>query len=125
MITPILTKSRNAGAAVRARRFVKFGATGLDAVEATAAADWIIGVSEQVDAPAGDRVDIVMLGITEIVCGAAVTRGQLLTSDAQGRAIPAAPAAGANVRIGAIAMASSGAADDIVPVLVTLGSTQG
>lgn len=125
MSTPILTKSRNAGAAVRARRFVKFGGNNLDAVETTAATDLIIGVSEQVDTPQGDRVDIVMLGITEIVCGAAVTRGQLLTSDADGRAITAAPAAGANVRIGATAMASAGAAGDIIPVNITIGSMQG
>ena len=108
MNSPTLIKTYLAGAAVRARRFAVFGASD------TA---MIVGVFEKVDAAQGDRLDVVHSGQTEIVLGGNVTRGKPLTSDANGAAIEAAPAAGANARVGAFAMAS-GVAGDIIPVLV-------
>lgn len=117
MNSPTLIKTYLAGAAVRARRFVVFGGSDTAIVEATGAATLIVGVSEKVDGDAGDRVDAVHSGFTEIVLGGPVTRGQPLTSDANGAAIAAAPAAGANARIGGFAFAS-GVAGDIIPVLV-------
>jgi Uncharacterized conserved protein (DUF2190) len=124
MTNPILTKTYNAGAAVRARRFVTFGASDLAVIEAAAATGAIIGASEQVDAAATDRVDVIMLGIAEVIAGGVVTRGQLVTSDANGAAVAAAPAAGANARIAAVALASA-VAGDIIPVLLSPGSLQG
>ncbi|REM14738.1 DUF2190 domain-containing protein, partial [Mycobacterium tuberculosis] len=50
-------------------------------------------------AVAGDRIDGVRLGIAEVEYGGAVAAGDPLTSDASGRAIVAAPAAGANARL--------------------------
>lgn len=124
MLSPAFTKSFLAGAAVRGRRFVVIGAADATVIEATGAAATILGVSEQVDAASGDTQDVVMGGTAEIVYGAAVTRGQRLTADGAGAAIPAAPAAGANAAIGAIAL-YSGAAGDIRPVLVTPHIMQG
>lgn len=117
MNSPTLIKSYVAGAAVRARRFAVFGGADTDMIEATGAAGLIVGVFEKVDAPQGDLVDVVHSGITEIICGGNVTRGGPLTSDANGAAIAAAPAAGSNARVGAFALAS-GVAGDIIPAFV-------
>lgn len=117
MNSPTLIKSYVAGAAVRARRFAVFGAADTDMIEATGATGLIVGVFEKVDASQGDLVDVVHSGITEIVCGGNVTRGGPLTSDANGAAIAAAPAAGSNARVGAFALAS-GVAGDIIPAFV-------
>lgn len=124
MNSPTLIKTFVAGAAIRARRFAVFGATDTAMVEATGAATLITGVFEKVDGDAGDLVDVVHSGLTEVVLGGPVTRGQPLTSDANGAAIVAAPAAGTNVRIGGFAFAS-GVAGDIIPALVQLGFMQG
>lgn len=117
MNSPTLIKTYVAGAAVRARRFAVFGASDTEMVEATGATGFIVGIFEKIDAAQGDRLDVVHSGQTEIVLGGPVTRGGPLTSDANGAAIAAAPAAGANARVGAFALAS-GVAGDIIPVLV-------
>lgn len=117
MNSPTLIKSYVAGAAVRARRFAVFGGADTDMIEATGAAGLIVGVFEKVDASQGDLADVVHSGITELVLGGNVTRGAALTSDANGAAVAAAPAAGANARVGAFALAS-GVAGDIIPALV-------
>ena len=57
--------------------------------------------------------------------GAAITRGALLSIDSAGRVITAAASAGANVRVIGIALASAGAAGEIIPVSVEPGSFQG
>jgi hypothetical protein len=124
MNSPTLIKTYVAGAAVRARRFAVFGSSDTAMIEAAAATDFIMGVSEKVDAALGDRFDVVHSGITEIVLGGNVTRGQPCTSDANGAAIAAAPAAGANVRVGGFPLAS-GVAGDIVPFFVQPGLMQG
>lgn len=117
MNSPTLIKTYVAGAAVRARRFAVFGASDTEMIEATGAGGLIIGVFEKVDAAQGDRLDVVHSGITELVLGGPVTRGGPLTSDANGAGIAAAPAAGANARVGAFALAS-GVAGDIIPAFV-------
>lgn len=48
------------------------------------------GVFCDADAADGARVDVTLLGVAPVTYGAAVTRGDRLKSDAQGRAIPAA-----------------------------------
>lgn len=124
MLSPILTKTMTAGAAVRGRRFVMFGATDLLAVEADGAAAAILGASEQVDAALNDRVDVILVGTAEVVCGGVVTRGAWLTSDANGAAVAAAPAAGVNANFAGRALAA-GVAGDIISVLLSPGSVQG
>lgn len=124
MNSPTLIKTYVAGAAIRARRFAVFGASDTAMIEAAAATDFLIGVFEKVDGAQGDRIDVVHAGITEIVLGGNVTRGQPCTSDANGAAVAAAPAAGANVRLGGFPLAS-GVAGDIVPFFVQPGLMQG
>lgn len=101
-----------AGAAIAPRRFVKFSAD-RTVIQATAATDDIIGVSDSVGAPAaGVTVDVYQLGPQiEVDAGGNITRGKELTSDANGKAVHAAPAAGATCRTAGIAMGSYVAGD--------------
>lgn len=78
---------------------VKHGAADGAAVQATAANDAFIGVSDVMGAPAGGTCDVQTDGPADVIYGGNVTRGDRLTSDASGRAITAAPAAGATVEI--------------------------
>lgn len=133
----ILVKNYNAAAAVTVRRLVRFDATtpNPNVQHATAATDNIIGVSDMAadSQPAGtpnifavgNRVDVVLLGVTEVEAGAAFAAGTLLTADATGRAIVAAPAAGVNNRIAGVALQPANAAGDIVQMYVNPMSLQG
>ena len=60
----------------------------------------------------------------EVEYGGTVAAGDLLTSDAQGRAVIASPASGTNARIVGIAE-YSGALGDIGVIDLSLGSLQG
>jgi len=119
-----LTKNYNAGGAVTQRRFVKFGADDKTVVLAAAATDLIIGASTDIDTALGEPTDVQMDGIAILKAGGAITRGNEVTSDATGQAVAAAPGAGANNRIGGIALASA-ANGDLIPVLLSPGVKQG
>ncbi|WP_020403747.1 capsid cement protein [Gracilimonas tropica] len=124
MNTPGLIKNFEAGAAVTKHRIVKFGSGDELAVQAAAATDALIGVSTEVDSASGDRVDVIMSGIAQVEFGGNVTRGAALTSDANGKAVAAAPATGVNNRIIGWA-AVSGADGDIGSVILAPGEIQG
>jgi len=125
MNNPDLIKSFLAGAAIAAHRIVKFGADDDHAIQSAAATDAHIGVSGNLGAAAAEeRIDITMDDVAEVEYGAAVTRGDLLTADANGMAIPAAPAAGVNNRIIGTAMVS-GVLNDIGSVLIGQNQIQG
>jgi hypothetical protein len=119
-----LIKNFGAGGAIPARRFVKFGGDDDTVILATAPSDAIIGVSLDLDAVQGDRVDVALDGVAEVTIGGSTTRGDLLTADAQGRAVTAAPAAGVNVRTGGVAT-SSNVLGDFGAALVRQNSMQG
>ena len=123
-MNPILTKNFIAGAAVTKRRIVKFGADDDHVILAAAVGDAILGVAERLDVAVDKRIDVVVSGIAEVEYGGAVTRGDLLTTDATGQAVVAGPAAGVNNRVIGIAMVS-GVAQDIGTVLVQPGQIQG
>ena len=115
MNNPGLIKSFMATAAIAAFRIVKFGATDTEVTQAAAAGDAMMGVSNLVvPTAAGQRVDIVMTDVTEVEYGGNITRGDLLTSDAAGKAVVAATT---NNVIG-MAMVS-GVAGDIGSVLIS------
>lgn len=120
---PELFLSYTAGAAISANRFVKFGANDRTVVQAAAATDAIMGVSD-LAAASTETVDVCLSGVFPVVYGGTVTRGDLLTSDSTGRAIVAAPAAGVNHRIGGVAMVS-GVVGDLGSVRLSPGSFQG
>lgn len=119
-----LTKAYAAGAAIGAYRIVKFGANDYEVIQGAAAADALIGVTTEIDAATGERVDVVHAGIADVKLGGTVTRGGLVTSDATGQGVAAAPAAGTNNGVIGRALVS-GVSGDIIPVLVVPGSFQG
>lgn len=125
MSTPTLIRNFIAGGTVGQYRIVRFGAADGEVVQASAATDAILGVSCQPGStPQGARCDVVLDGIAEVIAGGAITRGQLVTADATGAAVPAAPAAGVNNRVLGIAQVSA-VAGDIIPVLLKQGQVQG
>lgn len=119
-----LVKNFVAEAAIGKYRIVKFGTADGQVVQGAAAADLLVGVSTDIAAAINERCDVIVDGQADVEYGGAVTRGALLTSDATGKAVAAAPAAGVNNRIIGIAMVS-GVAGDIGSVLVSPGSVQG
>ncbi len=124
MANALLIKNGTAEAAIAPYRIVKFGAADGGYVQSAAAADFNAGVCESVGPASGERLDVVKAGIADVEFGGTVTRGQPLTSDANGKAVTAAPAAGANVRIIGFAEVSA-VAGDIGQVWVKPGIMQG
>lgn len=113
---PKLIRNYTAAALVPGNVFVR-PVAGNTIGPAAAAADPIFGVSTQVPAVPGEPVDVIHVGIGEVVVGAGgCNPGDLLTSDAAGNAVVAA----AGNRIGGVALAL-GAQGDIIPVLLTCG----
>lgn len=123
-MTPILTKSYKAEAAVAGRRIVKFGSADNQVLQAAAVGDLSFGVSEQVGAAINAQCDVIVSGIAWTQAGGAITRGDFVTSDATGKALASAPAAGVNNRVVGVALASA-VLDDFFPVLVAPGRIQG
>jgi hypothetical protein len=111
-----LAKTLIAGAAVAARRIVKFGSSDTAVIQASAAADLSIGVSD-LGGDSGEYTDVIVDGIALVEYGGNVTRGQLLTADSDGKAVAAAPAATASARVIGVAMLS-GVSGDIGSVLI-------
>ncbi len=120
-----LVKTFNTGAAVSARRIVAFGADERTVIQASAVTSTMFGVSDDVAAPAtGDVIDVVLTGVATVEYGGTVTVGALLTTDATGRAVAAAPGAGVNNRVIGIAMVA-GAVGDLGAVRLQPGQIQG
>lgn len=114
--TGFLTKSLTATTAIPAYTLVKYGATDGTGVPATDATAFIFGVSSEIDTAVGERCSTHGIGnIADVRYGGAVTRGDKLTADAQGRAI-ATTTTGANC-VGFAEV--SGVVGDIGSVVVT------
>lgn len=118
------TKAFFAGGGIAAYRFVKPTAVAGQVIQAASPTDVILGVSTIVGAATAEHVDVVLGGIAEVELGGTVAAGAFLTSDGSGKAVTAAPAAGVNMRYGAMAL-YPGANGDIAQVYVTQGSVQG
>jgi hypothetical protein len=119
-----MSKSYNAEAGIAAFTIVKVGANDLGALQAAAATDKIIGVTTEIAAVTSEPVDVVFAGIAYVKLGGTVARGDILTSDTNGNAITAAPAAGTNNRTIGIARVS-GVVGDVAEVMLALGTFQG
>lgn len=113
----------DAGAAINGNRILKLSADAT-VVQAAAATDALIGVSDSNGAASGERIDVTLTGVAEICLGGTVTRGALLTSDSAGKGVAAAPSAGVNNRVIGVALVS-GVSGDIIDVLLSPGSMQG
>lgn len=85
-----LTKTMIAGAAIAARRIVKFdGTDAAEVIQAAAATDLSIGVVDLGADAALDPVDVIVDGIVTIEAGGTVAQGAAVTSDGTGRAVTA------------------------------------
>src|SRR6266404_2666864 len=96
---PGLIKSYNAEGGINPYTIVKFGANDFGVVAAAAATDKLIGVTREFGSASGEPIDVIHDGVTYVKLGGTVARGDLLTSDASGQAIVAAPGVGVNNRI--------------------------
>lgn len=81
---------------------------------ATAAADVCVGVLQNKPQAPGDAATVGVFGISNVEAAGAISAGATVTSDAVGRATPGA----ANVK--GIALHSSAAAGELIPVLLRL-----
>ena len=120
----VLVKNQIADAVINAFSIVKFGTTDGHIVPAAAVSDSLVGVSTDIAAAIGDRADVIVHGLADVLYGGTVTRGDLLTSDASGRAVTAAPAAGVNNVVIGVAFVS-GVVGDIGAVIISQGKVQG
>lgn len=121
---PGTTHAFNAEAAVEQYRIVKHGTNDGDVEHAAAATDAMFGVVGFLGQDtAGNRVDIILDGPVEVEYGGTVALGDPLTSDATGRAIKSAPAAGATHR--SIGFATvGGVVGDVGSMQIELGHVQ-
>ena len=127
---PGIVKSFYGSGAIGVNLIVKFGADDNTVSPAAAATDLLLGITNEIalsalDVTNGNMLDVTLGGVEQLKLGAAaVTRGQKLTSNASGQGIAAAPAAGSNVQVIGIAL-KSGAAGDVIPVLIMPSVMQG
>jgi hypothetical protein len=114
-----LIRSFLANADIRGHRIVAFHATKQAATEAASNTAALLGVSTSPGASAGAMVDVVPLGLSEVVAGGNLVRGARVTSDAEGRAV-AVPAPGAQaVTVSVVGIVQAAAAEgDIVEIVV-------
>lgn len=120
---PLLPKEYKAAGAITKQRIVKFDAADGEVVQAAAATDLLLGVAAAT-AASGDRVRVDHEGIVQVEAGGAITRGDYVTSDANGKAVAAAPGAGVNNSVIGRALVTAANAD-IFPVLLGLSRVQG
>lgn len=113
-----------AGAAIGRYLIVKFGGDDDTVVPAAAATDALIGINGETDVENAAGIDVYHSNVHQVRAGGAITRGDLITSDADGKAVTAAPATGVNNAVIGRALAS-GVAEDIIPVLISPGQIQG
>lgn len=123
-VSVVLTKTFTAGAAITKRRLVKIGSADGQVIQAAGTTAAIIGVAAELDVDSGDRVDVHVVGIAEVEAGGTITRGALVTSDVNGKAVAAAPGAGVNAYVAGIAL-NSAVSGDIIPVQLAPGVMQG
>lgn len=112
-----LAKTLIAGAAIAAHRIVTFDSDPDTVVQASAATDSLIGVSDLGADAASERVDVIVDGIALVEYGDTVNAGDLLTTDSDGKAVAAEPASGATARVIGVAMVG-GVSGDIGSVRI-------
>lgn len=118
-MNPLLTKTYTADGDVAQHRIVKTSAAGKVA-QAADPEDALYGVSDELGADDGERVDVVVVGIADVEYGGAVAAGDLLTSDANGKAVEAGAAGETHRVIGTACVA--GVAGDIGCVILDRGA---
>ena len=121
------SKTYIASGAIADRRIVRpHAANAGQVVLAAAATESLLGIVNQPRGVVnGERVDVVHIGETLCEAGAAFAAGALITADATGRAIVAAPAAGVNNRVVGVALEAATAAGDLTRILISPCMLQG
>ena len=119
-----IVRNFKAEAAIAAFTIVKPGTADGQVLAGAAVSDKLLGITTDIPAAINERCDVILSDIADVLYGGAVTRGDLLTSDASGRAVTAAPAAGTNNRIIGVALLS-GVAGDVGQVAIAPGMMQG
>lgn len=124
MSNPLLMKGFTAGGAINPYRIVRFSAAET-VVQAAAATESVIGVNTDLSVVLNERVEVMTHGVAWVEAGAAIALGAPVASDASGRGVAAAPAAGVNNRIIGFALDAAVAAGDQIRVLLSPGQIQG
>ena len=120
-----------AGAAIAGHRLARITTSDREARQGAGAGEPLVGVSGSQGVAADETVEIAIAGIADVEYGAAVTRGQLLTSDASGKAVPVSGAGVTLVHATGAAAATNIAVtgilttDEIVGVAATDGTATG
>jgi hypothetical protein len=120
----LLAKAFTAGGAINPYRIVRFSAAET-VVQAAAATESVIGVNTDLSVVLNERVEVMTHGVAWVEAGAAIALGAPVASDASGRGVTAAPAAGVNNRIIGFALDAAVAAGDQIRVLLSPGLMQG
>lgn len=80
-------RPRVAEATVEGYRIIKAGTGAMSCVKASAPTDKLLGTSDELDHPTGEIVDLAVIPVPIVRLGGTVTAGDLLTSDANGKAV--------------------------------------
>lgn len=107
----VLSIQQVAEATITEGQILKNGTAGLQVLPAAAVGDKSIGIAEH-GAASGEGIRMQLLGRANIKAGGTIAKGDLLTSNASGFAVTAAPATGANNRIIGYALESAVANDE-------------
>lgn len=106
---------------ISANYIVAQGASNLSVKQGTAETDVLLGVQGNidVDASAGDKAQVVLLGIAEVKIGGTVTRGDRITSDSAGKGVKLTDTMLQSAGCHAVGVAlESGVSGDIISVFV-------
>ncbi|WOF75320.1 DUF2190 family protein [Parvibaculaceae bacterium PLY_AMNH_Bact1] len=123
-MNPGLTKNYIAVGALQKYRIAKHDTADGQVSLADGSAAALMGVTHELDTADGERIDVHRTGLVEVEYGGTVAKGDPLTSDATGRAVVAAPAAGVNAEIIGHAEVA-GVLGDIGSCLMSRGTLQG
>lgn len=124
MPVPEFILTYNAEGAITPYTIVKPGANDYGVAQASAVGDSLLGVTTEIGANDTERCDVIHNGTAYTKLGGTVARGDLITTDANGNGVKAAPVAGTNNSIIGRAVVS-GVAGDVIPVLLSIGQVQG
>jgi len=117
--------SAEAEAAIEQGDVVMLGTAENEVKKTTGATVTCVGAVDLDKAAAGGGITVYYSGIVWCRASAAIARGLRVTPAADGEVAAAADVAGTNYEIVGITMGASAAANDLLPVLLTLNLQQG
>ena len=119
-----IEKESKGDAAIVAYTIAKMGSDDDHTASATAVTEGLIGVFQHATDAAEETVRLMLTGITRVELGGTVAAGDRATSDANAKAVKAAPTAGVNNSTVGMFL-GAGVVGDIVPMLLGPGQIQG